>query len=46
MYIVFNNRIFGGVTMLLGGILLLILGLLSGCEQPTWDGFVYPDRNN
>ncbi len=46
LYIVFNKRIFGGVVMLLRGILLLILGLLYGCEQPTWDGFVYPNRDN
>ncbi|NQY43611.1 MAG: hypothetical protein HRT87_09740 [Legionellales bacterium] len=32
--------------MLFRVISLLVLGLLYGCEQPTWDGFVYPDRNN
>ena len=23
-----------------------IVFLLTGCEQPTWDAFVYPDRND
>ncbi len=27
------------------GILLFVL-LVSGCEQPTWDAFVYPDAND